>query len=53
VAEPLFAVIVAVPMPGKVATLLDDDAKFTAEELFEVQVEVLVTSLPLRVAVKV
>jgi hypothetical protein len=47
----LDAVIVAVPAPGNVAVLLDDDAKFTTAELLEVQVDVLVTSVPLKVAV--
>jgi hypothetical protein len=52
VAELVVAVIVAVPAPGKVAVLLDGDAKFTTAELLEVQVAWLVTSEPLEVAVK-
>ena len=48
-----FAVIVAVPAVGKVAVLLDADAKFTTPGALEVQVAELVTSVPLDVAVKV
>ncbi len=47
----MVAVIVAVPAPGNVAVLLDEDAKFTTLELLEVQVAWLVTSEPLKVAV--
>jgi hypothetical protein len=46
------AVMVAVPAIGKVAALLPDEAKLT-EELLEVQVAELVTSVPFEVAVKV
>jgi hypothetical protein len=46
------AVIVAVPALGKVAVLLDGEAKFTIPELLEVQVAWLVTSEPPEVAVK-
>jgi hypothetical protein len=52
-AELVVAVIVAVPAVGNVAALLDGDAKFTKEELLEVQVAWLVTSEPPEVAVKV
>ena len=47
----LDAVIVAVPAAGKVAVLLDEEAKLTTLGLLEVQVDVLVTSVPFNVAV--
>jgi len=51
--EPLFAVIVAVPVVGpNVAVLKDALGKFTIEVLLEVQVEELVTSVPPELAVK-
>ena len=50
-AELVVAVIVAVPAEGKVAVLLDEDAKFTLAELLEVQLAELVTSEPPEVAV--
>jgi hypothetical protein len=50
--EPLFAVMVAVPFVGpNVAVLCEALGKFTIEVLLDIQVEELVTSEPLKVAV--